>query len=70
MKLLVVLLRVWLCSLLGTFIPWLSIAFVLSVFTDATFLGVTGDSTFWVFVFITKIVMLIAFSTYESEKFQ
>ena len=70
MKLLVVLLRVWFCSLLATFVPWLSIAFALSVFTESTFLGVTGHPTFWVFVFVTKIVMLVAFSAYEGDKFQ
>jgi hypothetical protein len=68
MKLLVLFLRVWFSAVVATFVPLLSIAFLISVFTDIGFLQVTSHGTFWIFATFAMILMLVLFGTAEEDK--
>lgn len=68
MKLLVLFLRVWFSALVATFVPMLSVAFLISVFTDIGFLQVTSHGMFWIFATLAMILMLVLFGTAEEDK--
>jgi hypothetical protein len=68
MKLLVLFLRVWFSALAATFVPLLSIAFLVSVFTDIKFLLVTSHGIFWIAAVFIMILMLVLFGTAEEDK--
>jgi ascorbate-specific PTS system EIIC-type component UlaA len=67
MKLLVLFLRVWFSAVVATFVPLLSIAFLVSVFTDIRFLQVTSHGTFWIAAVLIMILMLVLFGTAEED---